>query len=92
MSNIKVSRQHNLPMDEARSKAEALAEDLGREFNVNYEWNGNQLDFKRSGVKGDLKVKENSIDVDLHLGLLARPFKSRIEQELHKHLDHLVRG
>lgn len=92
MSTIRVSRKHSLTKEEARAEAQALAEDLGRQFNVDYEWKGDRLEFKRSGVKGHLQVEDSRVDVELTLGLLARPFKGRIEQELNTHLNRLVKA
>ncbi|MBK8971973.1 MAG: polyhydroxyalkanoic acid system family protein [Hahellaceae bacterium] len=90
MSVIEVSRPHNLDKSHAVKAADDLAKSLSDQFSVHYSWEGEQLHFKRSGVKGQLEVNPNTIHVRIELGLLLRPFKDRIEQEIHKHLDHLT--
>lgn len=91
MSVIDVHRPHALDHDHARQAAETLAQDLAREFDVHYQWDGDVVRFKRSGVKGQLNISPSDIHVHLELGLLLRPFKSRIEQEIHSQLDQLTR-
>ncbi len=90
MSTIDVRRAHNLDHAHAREAAETLAQDLSRQFDVDYQWDGDVMRFKRSGVKGQLDVAPDSLHVHLELGLMLRPFKSRIEQEINSQLDQLV--
>ncbi|MGC8121797.1 polyhydroxyalkanoic acid system family protein [Marinobacter sp. VGCF2001] len=90
MSVIDIHRAHSLDKEHARAAAEALAKDLSRQFDVNYQWEGDLLKFKRSGVKGQLDLSEHDLHVHLELGLMLRPFKSRIEQEIHSQLDQII--
>jgi putative polyhydroxyalkanoate system protein len=90
MSVIDIHRAHSLDKAHARDAAETLAQDLSRQFDVNYEWEGDRLRFKRSGVKGKLDVSEQELHVYLELGMMLRPFKSRIEQEIHSQLDQIT--
>ncbi|HCP20147.1 MAG TPA: poly(3-hydroxybutyrate) depolymerase, partial [Marinobacter hydrocarbonoclasticus] len=63
MSVIDIHRAHSLDKEHAREAAETLAKDLSKQFDVNYQWEGDLLKFKRSGVKGQLDISEN----DLHI-------------------------
>lgn len=90
MSVIDVHRSHSLDHAHARDTAEALARDLSEKFDVDYQWEGDHLRFRRSGVKGQLSLSDSDIHVHLELGMMLRPFKSRIEQEIHTELDRLV--
>lgn len=92
MSVIDVHRAHSLDKEHARQAAETLAEDLSKQFDVHYQWEGDVLLFKRSGVKGKLDITEDDIHVHLELGLLLRPLKSRIEKEIHSQLDQLIQA
>jgi putative polyhydroxyalkanoate system protein len=92
MSTIDIHRAHSLDKAHAREAAETLAKDLSRQFDVNYEWEGDRLRFKRSGVKGRLEISEQELHVHLELGLMLRAFKSRIEQEIHTQLDQITGG
>lgn len=90
MSVIDVTRYHSLNLAEARQAAEALAEDLSKEFHVHYEWQGERMRFHRTGVKGQLDITSDAIRVHMELGFLLRPFRGRIEQEIHSQLDQLI--
>ncbi|AOY89866.1 poly(3-hydroxybutyrate) depolymerase [Marinobacter salinus] len=91
MSVIDIHRPHTLDKEHARGVAETLAQDLSRQFDVNYEWEGDVLRFKRSGVKGHLTIDHADMHVHLELGMLLRAFKSRIEQEIHSQLDQIIK-
>ncbi|MGO1693966.1 MAG: polyhydroxyalkanoic acid system family protein [Marinobacter sp.] len=92
MSVIDVHRAHTLDKDHAREAAEALAQDLSSQFDLNYQWEGDHLKFKRSGVKGQLNITDDDLHVHLELGLLLRPFKSKIESEIHNQLDQVLKA
>ena len=92
MSVIDVTRHHTLDHDHAIAAADSLARSLADDFDVHYQWDGDQMTFKRSGVKGKLNVTPSTIHIRLELGLLLRPLKGRIEREIHQHLDSLVEG
>lgn len=92
MSVIDIHRAHSLDKEHAREAAETLAKDLSKQFDVNYQWEDDLLKFKRSGVKGQLDISENDLHIRLELGLMLRPFKSRIEQEIHSQLDQIIQA
>ncbi|MCS5560558.1 MAG: polyhydroxyalkanoic acid system family protein [Marinobacter nauticus] len=92
MSVIDIHRAHSLDKEHAREAAETLAKDLSKQFDVNYQWEGDLLKFKRSGVKGQLDISESDLHIRLELGLMLRPFKSRIEQEIHSQLDQIIQA
>ncbi|PSF08246.1 poly(3-hydroxybutyrate) depolymerase [Marinobacter fuscus] len=92
MSAIDIHRAHSLDKEHARDAAETLAKDLSQQFDVNYQWDGDLLRFKRSGVKGQLDISENDLHIHLELGLMLRPFKARIEQEIHSQLDQIIKA
>nr|BBJ05582.1 hypothetical protein YBY_34310 [Marinobacter nauticus] len=87
---IDIHRAHSLDKAHAREAAETLAKDLSKQFDVNYQWEGDMLTFKRSGVKGHLDLSDSDLHIRLELGLMLRPFKSRIEQEIHSQLDQIL--
>lgn len=92
MSVIDVHRPHSLDKEHARQAAESLAQDLSRQFDVHYQWEGDQLTFRRSGVKGYLDIRPSELHIHLELGMMLRPFKSRIEQEIHSQLDQIIKA
>lgn len=92
MSAIDVHRAHTLDKEHARDAAESLARDLSSQFDLDYQWEGDHLNFKRSGVKGQLNITDHDLHVHLELGMLLRPFKSKIENEIHSQLDQILKA
>ncbi|UUD65968.1 polyhydroxyalkanoic acid system family protein [Pseudomonas seleniipraecipitans] len=87
MARITVDRPHNLGIEAARGKAEKLAERLAREYDVRYQWNGDTLEFKRSGADGRIEVSEDRVHLQLNLGLLLSVLSGKIKSEIEEVLD-----
>jgi len=90
MSVIKVDRAHQRGLEAARDEAEILAKDLAEKFGLKYRWQGDVLEFKGSGAKGSMRCTADEIALRLELSFVLRPFKTRIEQEIHKYLDNFA--
>lgn len=87
MSEISIQRTHGMSLKKARSATEQIAAELAEEFSIEYGWNGNTLDFHRSGVTGTMVVDKKTIQISAKLSFLLRPLKSRIEREIHRFCD-----
>ncbi len=90
MSSIDVHRSHSLDQAHAREAAESLARDLSEKFDVDYKWDGDIMRFQRSGANGHLDITPDDLHVHLELGMILRPFKGRIEQEINSQLDKII--
>jgi putative polyhydroxyalkanoate system protein len=90
MSDIKYLRQHSLSLKDAKKVAQKTADDLAEEYDLQSEWEGDTLHFHRSGVEGHMYVTDKHIDLNVKLGFLLRPFKSKFEQHIERHLDELL--
>jgi putative polyhydroxyalkanoate system protein len=91
MSIIDIHRTHTMDKQHAREAAETLAADLSSRFAVTYAWEGDVMRIKRSGVQGQLTINHGDLHVYLELGLLLRPMKGRIAQEIESQLDQIIR-
>jgi putative polyhydroxyalkanoate system protein len=90
MSEIKYKRMHHLSMKDAKKIAQKAADDLGREYDLVSEWEGDTLHFHRSGVDGHMHVTAHAIDLNVKLGFLLRPFRSAFEHHIERNLDALL--
>ena len=70
MAKISVERAHTLGKEAAREKADKLAKKLNEQYGLEPQWSGDTLNLKRSGVKGEVHVADDSIRVDVELGLM----------------------
>jgi putative polyhydroxyalkanoate system protein len=90
MSQIRLRRKHKLGQQQARKTAEKLAKKLASEYKAKYRWIDDRLEFKSSGVSGQLNIKEDEVEVRMELGMMMRPLKSKIEQRLRAELDGIL--
>ena len=89
MADIDLKRVHNLGMAAARTKAEAMAQHLGKKFGLKGDWDGDVLRFERPGVTGSLAITAKDIHLLVSLGFLLKAMKGSIENADQHELDAL---
>lgn len=87
MSKIVVEREHRLGRAGAREKAQQLAERLAQQYDVSYRWEGDTLEFRRTGAQGAIAVDDTHVRVSLKLGLLLSALSGTIKREIEETLD-----
>lgn len=60
---------------------------LAERFDFDYAWDGDTLNFNRSGVDGKIALAAKSLHVTAKLGFLVSAFKGPIENEIRRVLD-----
>ena len=63
--------------------------ELQKEFQLDSQWQGNTLNFTRSGVKGKLDVTDKDVTVDISLGFMLKAFRGKIQAEIDKNIDKM---
>src|SRR5512134_2509757 len=92
MADIKMIKYHELPLAQAKQLVQKAADDLGDEYDLASEWRGDTLRFHRSGVEGHMKVTPSEIHLDVTLGFLLKPFKSKFVEHIEHNFDRLLAG
>ena len=87
MPDIDICRKHTRSLKYARAATERVAEHLAAKFDVDYAWEGNVMQFSRSGVDGHIKVSAKEVHVTATLGFLLMAIRGPIEREIHQYLD-----
>ena len=87
MAGIDIRHKHSLPMDKARKAVEQVAKKLSDRFDVEYGWDGDVLNFARSGVDGRIALSPKQLHVTASLGFLLSALKGPIEAEIKRVLD-----
>lgn len=87
MTQISVERKHSLGREAARAKAQALVEKLSREYDLKANWNGDRVEVTRSGANGSVHIGEDTIRVELKLGMMLSIMGSTIKSEIERALD-----
>jgi len=97
---MEVSVNHLLSVDEAKKRILKLSEELKKEFGnqiSNYEenWSNNsaEISFKAMGIKikGQLDILSDKVTMNGNLPLIARPYKSQIENTIKSKLIDLLK-
>ena len=84
MSHIDIRHSHSLPPKQARKAVQEVAEKLGERFGMDYAWDGDTLNFSRSGVDGHIALAPDELHVTAKLGFLLAALKGPIEQEIRR--------
>ena len=87
MAGIDIHHAHDKSMEEARAAVERVAEKIAAKFGIRHSWNGDELDFSGSGVKGRIALGKTDVHLTASLGFPVSMLKGSIETEIHKYLD-----
>jgi putative polyhydroxyalkanoate system protein len=90
MANIHLKQTHNKSESELRKIADELAEKLTEKFQLKSKWNGNTLEFKRSGLHGSLILSDTEVSISLKLGIMMSTFAGTIKKELAQSLKETL--
>lgn len=84
MADIDIRHPHSLPMPRAREAIEQAAQRLSEKFGIDYAWNGDTVDFRRSGLDGRIELVPDELRVTAKLGFLLSAMKGPIETEIRR--------
>jgi putative polyhydroxyalkanoate system protein len=90
LANLIITREHELSVKEAKAVAQNMMAELEREYNIESEWDGDTLNFERSGINGCLDVSKDQLQIEMKLGMMLKPFQSKIEAAINDKLDELL--
>ena len=82
MAGIDIRHNHSMPRAKARKAVEEVAAKLAERFEMDYAWDGDTLNFNRSGVDGHIKLGPQQLHVTATLGFLLSMMKDPIEAEI----------
>ncbi len=92
MADITVRRTHGMELDEAKGKVRDIVSDLEKDADYidKVKWNsdGTAADVKGKGFKGNFRVDDQEVVVDIDLKLLAKPFKGKIKEKVASRMDN----
>lgn len=95
MATIDISRDHKLPLDQVRLKAEELAKGLETKLGFVWKWVGDNIEFSApsgiaKGAKGELFVMADKVRVTVDLPLMLRVMKGTIEDKIKQKMAELL--
>lgn len=94
MPDIHIRRDHSFGLAKARKLAWSWAETVERKFDMECTViegeTSDTVEFKRSGVDGQLIVAPDHFELTAKLGFLLGAFAKSIEAEVERELDQLL--
>ena len=87
MASIDLQHPHTLAPPRARQAVQEIADKLADRFGAECRWNGDILDFTRSGIDGRIALLPGQVHVTAQLGFLLGAMKGPIEAEIRRVLD-----
>ncbi|MEL1264289.1 polyhydroxyalkanoic acid system family protein [Pseudoxanthomonas putridarboris] len=87
MASIDILHDHSKTPKQARKAIEEVAKKLSERFDMDYGWDGDTLNFSRSGVDGHIALLPQQLHVTADLGFLLSAMKGPIESEIRRVLS-----
>ncbi len=82
MADISIRQSHQLSVKNAKAAAQKIADRMAEEYDVTAAWDGNILNFERSGLTGRLALHEKEAQLDVTLGFLLKAFSAKLEEKM----------
>lgn len=86
MATISVERNHGLTQEDALERVKEVVADFAGRLKAEVNWKGADASFKGKGFSGGAKVTDELVAIDVDLGLMLRPLKSKIASRLEDEL------
>ncbi len=87
MAAIDIRRKHGKSLKDARAAVERVANAVAKEYGFTHAWDGNALEFSRTGANGSIKVAKTEVHIHVELGFLMSALRPVIEKEITRKLD-----
>jgi putative polyhydroxyalkanoate system protein len=82
VADIIIKQPHQLSVENAKDAAQKIADRMAAEYDMTATWDGNMLNFERSGLSGTLVLHEKEAQLDVTLGFLFKAFSAKLEEKM----------
>ena len=82
MGDISIRQPHQLSVKNAKVAAQKIADQMVAEYDMTASWDGNILNFERSGLAGTLVLHEKEAQLDVTIGFLFKAFSAKLEEKM----------
>lgn len=90
MADIQIERSHALSASDLKARLTDMEDKLRERYGVTLQWRGDTADVKGTGVSGTVTIGATFVAVALKLGMLVRPFSSKIRETMERQLDRAL--
>jgi len=91
MTDISIKKNHSVDKGVLRGRLEELAKELKAKYGIRYRWDGDKCLLDGAGVKqGIVTISPTGLTLEVTLGMMAKIFKSKIEEEIDKKVGKML--
>ncbi len=91
MPKFTVERSHNLGVDEAKQRLQALSDQLSAKYGLTSLWKtATEAEVKGTGASGKITCTPTSVSVFIDLSFALTPLKGKIEQKVTAALEQAL--
>ncbi len=95
MATIDISRNHALPLADAKKKAEELAAGMAIKLGIVWSWENDTIVFHApsgmaKGAKGTVDVSTSAVRVQVDLPFMLKMMKGTVEEKINEKLKTLL--
>ena len=91
MSDISMTREHDLAPAEARASIEKLAVKLAERLGGTWSWQGDAVVCESRGARAIVAYDDHSISIDVVLPRMLRPLRRRLEAKIEESFERYFR-
>ena len=92
MANIAINHPYTMPRAEVLEQVRKLADKMAERYQLDCRWVDEAcMTFSRTGASGQIDVGEQSLSLNMQLGMMLGMFKQPIEDEVNSFLAKNIR-
>lgn len=88
---MRIWRQHELGLAEARNRIDRVTAELERRYSLISRWDGDHVVVRGNDVNGRIVIAHNYVEANIRLGLTLMLFKSQIRSGIVAAMDEHFR-
>jgi putative polyhydroxyalkanoate system protein len=93
MADIRMTRDHNVDVEEMRSRVQAIVDEMQSKLGIKGTWKGDTCTISGKGIKKcDIAITPKDISFEVHLAMMFKMMKGQIQKQLTTRIDKLVEG
>lgn len=86
MADIEIQRENPYSKEDALTRIQIMTQKLEEKIGIKVAWSGDQGKFS-GPAKGEIRVSDSSINIEVKLGLAAKLLKGKISKKIEQGLD-----
>src|SRR5579864_2648829 len=87
MPKLTITQAHSLPLDQVKTRLEALSNRLSEKYGITAKWVApDRAQVSRTGVTGSISIGQNQVTVALDLNFMLTPLKDKVQNRVQREL------